>query len=139
MKVDLRETPLSVEEAVGHVSRPEAGGIDVFIGAVREQNEGHEVVQLEYEAYRSMALSELARIAQEVELEFGVRVAALHRVGTLAVGDIAVICAASAVHRHEAFVACRALIDRIKKDVPIWKREHGRDGARWLDPCAPHS
>jgi molybdopterin synthase catalytic subunit len=138
MKVDLRETPLSVEEAVAHVSRPEAGGIDVFIGAVRDQNEGHEVVRLEYEAYRSMALSELTRIAQEVELEFGVRVAALHRIGSLAVGDIAVICAASAAHRHEAFVACRALIDRIKMDVPIWKREHGRDGARWLDPCATH-
>jgi molybdopterin synthase catalytic subunit len=135
--VEIRETPLSVDEALSHVSHPGAGGIDIFVGTVRDRNQGHDVVRLEYEAYRSMALAEMTRVAEAVEREFGARVAALHRVGTLMVGDIAVICAASAEHRGEAFAACRALIDRIKKDVPIWKREHGSDGATWLDATEP--
>jgi molybdopterin synthase catalytic subunit len=80
-----------------------------------------------------MAESEMARIAEEIEREIeGARVAVVHRVGSLAVGDAAVVCAASAPHRAEAFEACRALIDRIKARVPIWKREHGPDGSAWV-------
>jgi molybdopterin synthase catalytic subunit len=123
---EIRETELSVAECVGAVAHPGAGGIDVFIGAVRDSNDGHAVGVLEYEAYASMAEKEMRRIADEIEAEVpGVRLSALHRVGRLVVGDVAVVCAASAPHRAEAFHACRLLIDRIKERVPIWKREHG--------------
>ncbi len=133
MLVDLRDTPLSLDEALAHVSHAGAGGVDVFLGVVRDENEGKSVVLLEYSAYASMARAELARIAQGIEEEIpGVRVAALHRVGKLGVGDVAVVCAASAPHRGEAFRACRLLIDRIKSTVPIWKREHGPEGAHWV-------
>ena len=96
-------------------------------------NDGRAVTRLEYDAYASMAVAEIARIADEIEQEHeGVRVAAYHRIGSLEVGEIAVVCAASAPHRGEAFAACRAAIDRIKERVPIWKREHGPDGAYWV-------
>jgi molybdopterin synthase catalytic subunit len=127
------ETPLVVADAVAAVSAPQLGGIDVFLGAVRDHNDGRAVTRLEYHAYVSMAEKEMQRIADEIARELpGVRLAALHRVGSLAVGDLAVVCAAGAVHRAEAFAACRALIDRIKHRVPIWKREHGPDGPYWV-------
>lgn len=133
MLVDLRETPISLDEAVRHVSHAGAGGVDVFLGVVRDTNDGQAVTLLEYTAYASMARAELARIGEAIEREVpGVRVAALHRVGALRVGDVAIVCAASAPHRAEAFRACRLLIDRIKATVPIWKREHGPDGAYWV-------
>jgi molybdopterin synthase catalytic subunit len=129
----VRSEPLSVDEAVRAVSAPGSGGISVFIGTVRDESDGHPVSRLDYEAYPSMAEREMASIAREIELELpGVRLAVLHRVGELGVGDIAVVCAASAPHRGEAFKACRALIDRIKERVPIWKREHGPDGPYWV-------
>jgi molybdopterin synthase catalytic subunit len=91
------------------------------------------VTLLEYEAFESMAESELARILDEIAAEIpGVRVAATHRVGKLSIGDAAVACAASAPHRDEAFRACRLLIDRIKARLPIWKREHGPEGPYWV-------
>jgi molybdopterin synthase catalytic subunit len=130
---EIRETALSVEECVRAVSRPSAGGIDVFVGVVRDENDGRKVTLLEYEAYASMAAKEMARIAREIEDEVpGSLLAALHRVGRLEVGDVAVVCAASAPHRAEAFRACRLLIDRIKERVPVWKREHGPDGPYWV-------
>jgi molybdopterin synthase catalytic subunit len=127
------ETPLSVAEATAAVSAPNIGGIDVFLGAVRDHNDGRAVTRLEYHAYVSMAEKEMQRIADEIAREIpGVRLAALHRIGSLAVGDLAVVCAAGAAHRGEAFQACRLLIDRIKLSVPIWKREHGPDGPYWV-------
>lgn len=129
----VREVPIDAAEVIRAVSHPGAGGIDVFVGVVRDHNEGLEVVKLEYHAYVSMAEAEMSRIAAEIAVEIpGVRLAAIHRIGSLDVGDLAVVCAASAPHRGEAFRACRALIDRIKERVPIWKREHGPDGPRWL-------
>lgn len=117
-------------EAVGHAG---AGAIDVFVGVVRDTSEGRVVTRLDYEAYATMAEAEMARIGEAIEREIaGTRVAVLHRVGSLAVGDAAVVCAASAPHRAEAFLACRAFIDRIKAQVPIWKREHGPDGSAWV-------
>jgi molybdopterin synthase catalytic subunit len=127
------ETPLSVEAATAAVSAPHVGGVDLFLGVVRDHNEGRAVTRLEYHAYISMAEKEMQRIAQEIAAEIpGVRLSALHRIGSLAVGDLAVICAAGAPHRGEAFQACRVLIDRIKHRVPIWKREHGPDGPYWV-------
>jgi len=127
------DTPLSVAEVTAAVSGPHVGGVDLFLGAVRDHNDGRAVTRLEYHAYVSMAEKEMQRIAQEIQQEIpGVNLAALHRVGSLSVGDLAVVCAAGAVHRAEAFQACRALIDRIKHRVPIWKREHGPDGPYWV-------
>jgi molybdopterin synthase catalytic subunit len=129
----VQEAPLDVAEATAAVSAPDIGGIDLFLGAVRNHNDGRAVTRLEYHAYVSMAEKEMQRIADEIARELpGVRLAALHRVGSLAVGDLAVVCAAGAQHRGEAFAACRALIDRIKHRVPIWKREHGPDGPYWV-------
>jgi molybdopterin synthase catalytic subunit len=133
MLVDIRKSALSVDEAIAHVSHGGAGGISVFLGVVRHENAGRAVDRLEYQAYDSMARAELERIATEVEAGSpGVRVAALHRTGSLLVGEIAVVCAASAPHRAEAFIAARALIEAIKSRVPIWKREHGPEGAYWV-------
>ncbi|MDP9033199.1 MAG: molybdenum cofactor biosynthesis protein MoaE [Myxococcota bacterium] len=131
--VAVRGEALSVDEAITHVSRAGAGAVSLFLGTVRDENDGRAVVMLEYQAYASMAVAEMERIADEVCNELpGARVAVLHRTGQLAVGDVAVICAASAPHRAEAFRACRALIDRIKARAPIWKREHGPGGAYWV-------
>jgi molybdopterin synthase catalytic subunit len=130
---ELRDAPLSLDECYAAVQRPEAGGVALFIGTVRNQNQGQDVVRLEYQAYPSMAQKELGAIADEIERERpGTTLACLHRTGTLAVGDIAVICAASAPHRGDAFAACRELIDRLKARVPIWKREHGESGPYWI-------
>lgn len=131
--VALRQERPSVDEAIAHVQHAGAGAVCVFLGTVRDVNEGRAVVKLEYEAYASMAVAEMARIADEIAAEEpGVRLAVVHRTGMLAVGDVAVVCAASAPHRGEAYRACRALIDRVKERVPIWKREHGPDGAYWV-------
>lgn len=129
----IREAPLGLDELIAEVSHPGAGGVVTFLGVVRDENEGRAVTLLEYEAYGTMAEAELARIMDEIRAEMpGVRVAATHRVGALRVGDAAVACAASAAHRGEAFLACRALIDRLKARLPIWKREHGPDGPYWV-------
>lgn len=131
--MEVRDAPLSVDEALASVRRPGAGGLAVFVGVVRDESAGRVVTKLEYSAYASMAKKEMERIGREIEAELdGVRVAAMHRVGLLEVGDAAVVCAASAPHRAEAFEACRALIDRIKERVPVWKREIGPDGVEWV-------
>jgi molybdopterin synthase catalytic subunit len=129
----LRETPLSLDECFAAVLRPGTGGVALFVGTVRNHNQGQDVTLLEYQAYAAMAEKELAAIALEIESELpGTTLACLHRTGSLSVGDIAVICAASATHRGEAFSACRELIDRLKARVPIWKREHGEQGPYWI-------
>lgn len=140
---EIRERELSVAEVIAAVTRPEAGGISVFVGTVRSDNAGHAVTLLEYQAYASMAAKEMTRIGAEIAVEIaGVQLAVLHRVGALKVGELAVVCAASAPHRGEAFEACRLLIDRIKARVPIWKREHGPSGPYWVGwedaRCVPH-
>jgi len=130
---EIRDSELSVAEVVSAVTRPEAGGIAVFVGTVRSENAGLSVTRLEYQAYAAMASKEMARIGAEIALEIAdVRLAVLHRVGSLGVGETAVVCAASTPHRAEAFQACRLLIDRIKARVPIWKREHGPSGPYWV-------
>jgi molybdopterin synthase catalytic subunit len=132
-RIGLSESPLSVDQVIAHVSRPGAGAVATFVGVVRDESGGRAVTRLEYSAYAAMARREMQTIADDLEREIeGVRVSVLHRIGSLGVGDAAVVCAASAPHRGEAFEACRALIDRIKARVPIWKREWGPDGATWV-------
>ena len=129
----IRTEPLSLDEVVAEVRHAGAGAVATFEGTVRDTNDGRAVTLLEYEAYGPMAETELAKVLDEIRAEHPeVRVAAVHRVGALRVGDAAVLCAASAPHRTEAFRACRAAIDRIKARLPIWKREHGPDGPWWV-------
>jgi molybdopterin synthase catalytic subunit len=131
--VALSETAISVDDAIARVRHSGAGGIALFIGVVRDESDGKVVTSLEYEAYGAMALAEMRGIVDELTSETtGVRLSIVHRTGALAVGDIAVVCAASAPHRAEAFRACRELIDRVKARAPIWKREHGPGGAHWV-------
>ena len=129
----VRDEALDVSEAMAAVSHPEAGGIAVFVGVVRNHNDGRPVTLLEYEAYGSMAEKQMLAIVKEIEAEIpGARLSALHRIGKLSVGDTAVVCVAATPHRGDAFRACQALIDRIKERVPVWKREHGPDGPYWV-------
>ena len=131
--VSIGEEPLSVDAVMAAVRRPGAGGVALFVGAVRDDNDGRAVTRLEYEAYETMALAEMRRITDEITArDPSLRLAVAHRLGTLAVGDLAVVCAASAPHRGEAFAACRRLIDEVKARVPIWKREWGPDGPYWV-------
>jgi molybdopterin synthase catalytic subunit len=131
--VDLRDTALSVEEVRGAVADPAAGGEAVFVGAVRDHDEGRGVVRLGYSAHPT-ALDQLWEVAQRVVAAHPViGLAAVHRVGDLEVGDLAVVVAVSCAHRGDAFEACRALIDDLKSTVPIWKHQHFRDGTEeWV-------
>lgn len=123
----------SLEAVVAAVSDPGAGGVATFTGLVRAHSRGRAVARLEYEAYVPMAEKVFHELCDEIEAELpGVRLAVEHRVGTLAVGDVAVTIAAAAPHRGEAFRACQAMIDRLKERAPIWKKETGPDGATWV-------
>jgi molybdopterin converting factor subunit 1 len=131
--VQLLDTPLSLDRCVAAVSGPGMGGIVTFTGMVRRHSRGIVVDHLEYEAYAPMAVREMTRLCDEIEGEIaGTKLAVEHRVGRLAIGDVAVVIAAAAPHRAEAFTACRAMIDRLKDRVPIWKKEVGEDGAEWV-------
>jgi molybdopterin synthase catalytic subunit len=131
---ELRDTLLSVDEVLSAVSDPEAGGISVFVGAVRDHDLGRDVVRLSYSAHPSAA-AELRRVAEKVAASFSVTaVAAVHRVGDLEVGDVAVVVAVSCPHRGEAFDACRALIEELKASVPIWKHQRYAGGeSDWVN------
>lgn len=132
--VHLTEEPLDVADAVAEVAHPQCGGIGVFLGAVRDHHEGAAVGSLEYEAWEEEARPALRAVAQRAVRRFeGVRAVHLsHRLGHLAVGEVSVIVAASAPHRAEAIAAAEALIDDLKRTVPIWKQEHLADGSsRW--------
>ncbi len=127
------DRPLRLEEVVEAVSGEAYGGLVTFSGSVRNQTKGRRVLRLEYEAYPPMAEKQLARIGAEAAEQFsGTRVAIVHRVGTLLPGELAVVIAAAAPHRKEAFRACEHAIERLKQDVPIWKKEFFEDGEVWV-------
>ncbi|HTW21375.1 MAG TPA: molybdenum cofactor biosynthesis protein MoaE [Mycobacteriales bacterium] len=134
--VEIRSTVLSVDEVIAAVSGPELGGAVMFLGTVRNEDHGRAVRRLDYSAHPS-ADTELARVAGEVAADApAVALAALHRVGELDVGEIAVVVGAAAPHRDEAFRVGRVLIDRIKAEVPLWKRQSFADGAHeWVGAC----
>jgi molybdopterin synthase catalytic subunit len=119
----------------GELADPACGGYTSFEGWVRNHNEGHVVTRLEYQAYEVLALREGARIVEEARQHFGVpQLLCVHRVGDLAIGDIAVWVGAAAAHRDEAFRACRFVIDEVKHRVPIWKKEHYDNGdSGWVN------
>lgn len=131
--LDIRDEPLSLDEVWQALLDPAAGGAALFVGTVRDVDGGKGVEQLGYSAHPT-ALAELRAIAEKVAADFPVvRLAAVHRIGDLAVGDIAVIVGASCPHRGEAFEAARRLIDDLKAGVPIWKHQLFADGTQeWV-------
>jgi molybdopterin synthase catalytic subunit len=130
----LSDRPLDAAAVAARVAGPDAGGVVSFVGAVRDSARGRAIHHLEYEAYPAMALEEMEKICADAERRWpGVRVAIAHRVGHLAIGDLAVVVAAAAPHRAEAFEACRFAIDTLKENVPIWKKEVATDGEYWVD------
>lgn len=129
----IREEPLSVDEVMAAVADPAAGGTALFVGAVRDVDGGRAVVRLDYTAH-PQAESQLRQVAESIASRFpAVGVAAVHRVGELAIGDLAVVLAVSCPHRAEAFDAARAFIDELKSTVAIWKHQCFDDGTEeWV-------
>jgi molybdopterin synthase catalytic subunit len=132
--VQVTAEPLSADRALAFVADPGAGGTCVFLGTVRDGSEAGEVTGLTYEAWDELATSRLREIAAEVVEKWSLaKVAILHRTGELGIGDVSVVVACSAPHRAEAFEACRHAIERLKHDVPIWKKESLASGeAHWV-------
>jgi len=125
--------PLNIQSSVDWIMSPESGGIDVFIGTVRNQTKGKKVIKLEFEAYEPMAIAEMQKIAEQAFEKWPVqKVLVHHRTGVLEVGDVPVVIAVSAAHRAAAFDACRFIIDTLKQTVPIWKKEIFEDGEVWV-------
>lgn len=131
----ITDREISLDEVRKAVEHPGAGGVCIFHGVVRDHADGKQVSRLDYEAHESLAEKEMKRVLEGVAAEHaGVRIAAVHRVGELGIGDVAVCVAASAAHRDDAFAPCRKAIDRIKETVPLWKKEWGPGGvAHWVN------
>ena len=133
--------PIDPGPLIRHVRAPEDGAIVTFDGFVRNQSHNRPTLYLDYEAYESMALSKMREIAAELHEKYRIhRVAMVHRLGRLEIGETSVFIAVSSAHRAAAFDACRLAIDTLKRTVPIWKKEYFEDGAVWADgelPPAP--
>ncbi|HEY3219076.1 MAG TPA: MoaD family protein [Candidatus Limnocylindria bacterium] len=128
---------LSVDDALAACRDDRWGGVVVFLGTVRDQSRGKRVTHLEYEAYPEMAEEKMREIGRRLETKYKpCRLVLHHRVGDLAIGDVAVVIVAGAPHRDEAFKAAREAIDELKTIVPIWKKEHSEDGAIWIEEHA---
>ncbi|HXX30608.1 MAG TPA: molybdenum cofactor biosynthesis protein MoaE [Myxococcaceae bacterium] len=127
------DRPPTLDEVVGAVRDAARGGLVTFTGVVRGESRGRQVLRLTYEAYTAMAERVLAEVGSETERRWpGARLAIVHRVGVLEPGDVAVVIAAAAPHRSEAFEACRFAIEQLKQQAPIWKRETYQDGEEWV-------
>jgi len=134
LSIRVTADPLEPAEAVASVADPAAGGTCVFLGTVRDHSDAGAVTGLTYEAWEELALARLEELGEELYASWALRRVALwHRMGDLGIGEVSVIVACSAAHRAEAFEACRRGIERLKDDVPIWKKEHLADGeVQWV-------
>ena len=134
----LTQQPIDASPLVENVKRATDGAVVVFEGIVRNNSRGRATLHLVYEAYEPMALKKIREIGARVHEKFAVgRIAIVHRLGRLEIGDISVLIAISAPHRGEAFDACRFAIDTLKRSVPIWKKEYFADGALWVEGHVP--
>ncbi|NJC24967.1 molybdenum cofactor biosynthesis protein MoaE [Neolewinella antarctica] len=132
--VRLSGDDLDLSTCYDFVQDPACGGIALFVGAIRNHNQGEEVTHLEFSSYDGMALKEMRKIAEAASEDYGLaKVALHHRKGELKIGDVAVIIAVSSPHRKAAFEGCAYVIDELKKHVPIWKKEFRADGTHWLN------
>jgi molybdopterin synthase catalytic subunit len=141
MRVSLVRHPIDVSALIAEVSDDSCGAATVFLGCVRNVNDGRAVTGIEYSAYHSMAEREMTAIAREAEERFGVnRVVLEHRLGTLGLGDVSVAVVAAHPHRGPALDAMRYVIEQLKRRVPIWKLEHYVDGSReWVGAISASS
>ena len=131
--IQLKDTPLITQECVDYVASASAGGSTVFIGTVRNQTKDKPVLRLEFESYAPMAISEMRKIAEQAQVKWSCeKISIHHRVGVLAIGEIAVIIAVATPHRKAAFEACEYCINTLKDTVPIWKKEFFEDGEVWV-------
>ena len=130
----ISRAPLDPAAVAREVAGGDCGAVALFVGTVREENQGRRVRFLEYEAYEPLAARVFDRIREEAAARWpGARLALAHRVGRLEIGEASVVVAAAAPHRAEAFAACRYAIERIKQVAPIWKREHFEGGEVWIE------
>jgi molybdopterin synthase catalytic subunit len=130
---EVTEQPLSVDDLVRVVLTDGDGAVVTFVGTVRNNHQGRNVLALEYEAYAEMAEAEMERIGLQMTEEYGLHgIAMRHRVGKLNIGETSVIIAVSAPHRQEAFQACSMALDMLKATVPVWKKEYFEDGEVWV-------
>ncbi|HEX6588004.1 MAG TPA: molybdenum cofactor biosynthesis protein MoaE [Longimicrobiales bacterium] len=133
--VDVSAAPIVEADVRARVGAPEDGAVLLFLGTVRDHNDGRPVERLHYDAYRDMAVRELRAIAEEAAARTGTdRIVVIHRTGTLEIGEASLAVAVSTPHRAEAFDAARFIIEEIKKRVPVWKKEHyaGAKDPKWL-------
>jgi molybdopterin synthase catalytic subunit len=134
IKITITNKPISIDATLKFVSSKRAGGTVLFIGTVRNRSKRMSVTSMELESERSMAKSDLERISHLAIRQFDVlKVTVSHRIGKLKVGEIIVAIAVSAPHRHDAFAACKYMIDELKKTTPIWKKELGPRRQRWVE------
>ncbi len=134
MRVEILDTVLPTDEVLAEIKAGSDGAVCLFDGIVRNNTRGRQTLYLDYEAYREMALAQMQALAAEALTKFSVRdVALLHRLGRLQIGESSVLIVVASAHRGAAFDACRWLIDTLKKQVPIWKKETFVDGAVWAD------
>ena len=141
MRADVHERPIDLAGLLQEVSGPSNGAALLFVGTVRDVNDGRAVTGIDYSAYLAMARRELATIVAEAAARFGTaHIAVEHRLGYLALGDASVAVAVAHPRRAPAYDASRYVVEELKRRVPIWKREHYADGSReWVDPTAPSS
>ncbi|MEP2771025.1 MAG: molybdenum cofactor biosynthesis protein MoaE [Fulvivirga sp.] len=133
MMIKITDQILDRDQIIRSVEVNEAGGICSFIGTVRNQTANKNVLRLEFETYKEMALKELLKISDQINEKWGVlQIAIHHRTGVVNIGEDAVVIAVSAPHRKEAFEACQYAIDTLKQTVPIWKKEIFEDGEEWV-------
>jgi molybdopterin synthase catalytic subunit len=131
--IAITQVPIDTQEVIAAVQADGAGAINVFIGTVRNQTQAKPVVQLDFEAFDSMALKKMQQIADQAASRWPIqKVAIVHRKGSLQIGDAAVVIAVSTPHRKASFEACEFIIDTLKEVVPIWKKEIFEDGAVWV-------
>lgn len=131
--ISIADKPLQVSDIVASVYEEGAGAVNVFIGTVRNKTQEKKVVKLEFEAYKTMALKELTKISDHILKTWPIKKVAIHhRIGSVQIGEEAVVIAVSGAHRKESFEACQYAIDTLKHTVPIWKKEIFEDGEEWV-------
>lgn len=133
-EVRIIREPIRTQAVLERLKLPEDGAAVIFEGVVRNQTRGRRTLHLDYEGYESMALKQMEALAEDARSRFAIRAVALvHRLGRLEIGETSVLIVVASAHRGPAFEACRWIIDRLKKTVPIWKKEYFDDGAVWAD------
>lgn len=140
MLVQITDGPIDEAAAQAYVANPKCGAVLVFRGVVRDHHQGKSVSKIDYHCYREMAERELRSVAEAAAIAHGLdRLAVVHRIGEVLVGEASLLVVAATVHRRPAFEGILALVDDLKRRVPIWKKEYGPDGSHWVDGVTPNS